>query len=291
MSARYAATCGPPPEDPQEHGRYWDELLKETVKTLGEQDKLVVVIDALDEVDLTGQPPGSNVLSLPRYLPDGVYFLISRRRKDVSLVLQSPQMIFDLMHYRDESRRDIETYIRRAMGREQLREWIETRGLANDDFVTTLTDKSEFNFMYVRYVLPEIERGAYRDLSIDRLPVGLEGYYEDHWERMGMKATPLPRPKIRIVYILAEVRQPVSRQLIAEFAKEDPLTVQDVIDEWRQFLHEQEIDGQCRYSVYHSSFLDFLHRKDIVQAAGETIEGVNAAIADDLWEELMGHES
>lgn len=289
VCTRYGVSCSPPPEDPQEHGSYWDELLKETVKAVGEDDGLVVVVDALDEVELAGQPPGANILALPRYLPEGVHFLLSRRRKDVPFVVQSSQTIFDLINYRDDSLHDIHTYISRATGRQQLREWIEARALGIEAFVSTLAEKSEFNFMYLRYVLPEIERGAYRDLSIERLPVGLEGYYEDHWERMGMRATPLPRSKIRIVYILAEVRQPVSRQLIVDFSKEDAVTVQGVVDEWRQFLHEQEVDGQMRYSVYHTSFLDFLHRKDIVQAAGETIEGVHAAIADDLWEGLIGN--
>jgi hypothetical protein len=107
---------------------------------------------------------------------------------------------------------------------------------------------------------------------------------------MGMMARPLPRPKIKIVYILAEVREPVSRDLICDFSDEDALTVQEVLDEWDQFLHEQQVGSQTRYSVYHASFRDFLHRKDIVQAAGVTIREINALIADDLWESLFGDE-
>src|SRR5215510_3889815 len=122
--------------------------------------------------------------------------------------------------------------------------------------------------MYLRYVLPDIERGAYHDLGVERLPTGLQGYYEDHWQHMGMTARPLPRAKIKIVYVLAEVRQPVALRQIASFADEDALTVQEVLDAWDQFLHEQPIDGATHYSVYHTSFRDFLHRKDIVQAAG-----------------------
>jgi len=110
-----------------------------------------------------------------------------------------------------------------------------------------------------------------------------------------MTVKPLPRIKIRIVYILSEVRQPVSRSLIAQFANDesihvDELIVQEVLDEWEQFLHEQLALEGTRYSIYHVSFRDFLHRKDIVQAAGVTIQGINALIADNLWTDLFGEE-
>jgi hypothetical protein len=158
--------------------------------------------------------------------------------------------------------------------------------LAEEEFVTTLGEKSDRNFMYLRYVLPEIECGAYQSLSIESLPKGLEQYYYQHWQHMGMTAKPLPRDKIKIVYVLAEALQPVSCKLISELAGEDGLTVQEVLDEWEQFLREQVIDGQTRYSIYHASFQDFLHRKEIVQKAGETIEGVNARIVDSLTQGL-----
>jgi hypothetical protein len=42
------------------------------------------------------------------------------------------------------------------------------------------------------------------------------------------------------------------------------------------------------YSVYHASFQEFLHRRDIVQAAGLTLKNISALIADRLWEDLFG---
>jgi hypothetical protein len=70
----------------------------------------------------------------------------------------------------------------------------------------------------------------------------------------------------------------------------DQLAVQEVLDEWKQFLHEQPASDGLRYSVYHASFRDFLHRKDIVQAAGVTVKGINALIANNLWKSLLGPE-
>jgi hypothetical protein len=284
--ARYGLSCGMPPADPTEFGKYWETLFKQVSEKLGQNDQMVIAIDALDEVDMTGHPIGANILFLPRYLPERIYLVMAQRRINLPFVVQAPHEVLDLMDHRDSSLNDIQIYIRQATKREKLRNWILKQSLDIEEFVATLAQKSEYNFMYLRYVMPEIESGAYNDLSIEKLPIGLQGYYNDHWERMGMTADPLPRTKIRILFILAELRRPVSRQLITEFAKEDPITVQHVLNQWREFLHEIVVEGQKRYSVYHSSFLDFLHRKDIVKAAGETIEGIHQAIADDLWRSL-----
>ena len=107
-----------------------------------------------------------------------------------------------------------------------------------------------------------------------------------------MTAKPLPVAKIRIIYVLTEVRRPASRALVTQFSRDeklhvDELNVQEVLDEWDPFLHEQTVAGTRCYSLYHASFADFLHRKDIVQAAGVTIENIHGLIADDLWSQLF----
>ncbi|MEW6493571.1 MAG: serine/threonine-protein kinase [Cyanobacteriota bacterium] len=248
--------------------------------------KLVIAVDALDEVDLSSQTVGANVLYLPASLPHGVYFIVTKRTTPLPLVVNN-QYVFDLMQYAAECLQDAQTYIERRVNQsEVLQAWVENRELTVEEFVTALAQKSDRNFMYLRYVLPAIENGVYQDLNIDNLPEGLEQYYYQHWESMGMTAKPLPRTKIKIVYVLAEARKPVSRQLISEFSGEDALTVQEVLDEWQQFLREHRMDGQTGYSIYHASFQEFLHHQDIVQAAGVTIQGINALIADNLAQEL-----
>jgi hypothetical protein len=249
----------------------------------------VIAIDALDEVDTSTQSEGANILFLPATLPDGVYFVMTRRNADVSLMTRAPQQLLDLTTYPAENRADVEAYLWNALSGHALRAWVADHELTDPDFVTTLADLSESNFMYLHYVLPELETGTYKNLSPDRLPSGLQNYYEDHWRRMGMTATPLPRTRIRIIYILCEARQPISRQLLSELATDDEmqideLAVQEVLDEWRQFLRAQHDGDQARYALYHASFGDFLHRKDIVRAAGTTIEGINELIASALWQ-------
>jgi serine/threonine-protein kinase len=144
--------------------------------------------------------------------------------------------------------------------------------------------------MYLRYVLLDIESGLYQDLTLEQFPQGLQGYYDFHWRRMGMTKEPLPVEKIKIVYILGEVREPVSRRKICDFSGENEYAVQQVLNEWKQFLHEL-MKQEKRYSVYHSSFRDFLHRKDILETHPVTLPGIHQLIAKNelkVWEKLRG---
>jgi hypothetical protein len=67
----------------------------------------------------------------------------------------------------------------------------------------------------------------------------------------------------------------VSRRLLAELSGEKAVTVQDVLNDWEQFLRPVQVDSETRYSVYHQSFCDFLYRKDIVQAYGDDFSSEN----------------
>lgn len=289
--ARFGLPYASLPAGATRDGAFLVSLLNEASDQLEEGERLIIAVDALDEVDLTKHT--GNILYLPAVLPNKVYFVVTRRQTPLPLTINVAQELFDLMQYRDEGLHDVQTYIReRTVSRPKLQAWIDEQGLEAASFVTALGQKSGGNFMYVRYLLPEIENGVYADLNIHNLPVGLEGYYEDHWRRMGMMARPLPRVKIRVVYVLSVAQRPISRSLIAQFANDetmqvDEVMVQEVLDEWDEFLHEKKENGTTLYSVYHASFRDFLHRKDIVQAAGVTIQDIHGLIADNLWENLF----
>lgn len=294
LIARFGLTYTSLPPEATQNGQFLSQLLAEAADRLGREESLVIAVDALDEVDMSAQHGTGNILFLPSELPERVYFVLTRRQTPLPFTVAAPQALFDLMSHRELGKLDIQEYIRQQTARrEKLRAWLAEQGLGVDAFVATLSDLSQDNFMYVRYVLPDIERGAYAGLAVSHLPAGLTGYYEDHWRRMGMTAKPLPRTKIQIVYVLAEARRPVSRRLIARLANSetvpaDEVVVQEVLDEWDEFLREERIGDLTQYSVYHASFQDFLHRQDIVQAAGVTIKGIGSLIADNIWDDLIG---
>ena len=121
-------------------------LLQQVSDQLEPQQKFIIAIDALDAIDRTNQTPGSNLFYLPRYLPRGVYFLLTRRpyiKKKSGLLIEAPSQVLDLAEYSEQNREDVQAYIRQYFTSEQ-------------EFITQLTAKSENNFMYLSQILPAI---------------------------------------------------------------------------------------------------------------------------------------
>lgn len=248
-------------------------LLEKTRKKLGD-NPLVIVVDALDEVE--DEPGANNILNLPKFLPAGVYFFLTRRpysSGEKRLVVEVYSGELNLSHEADDeikkmNRDDVKAYIRFFLEedpehKDKLREWIESSKIAVVDFVDLLAEKSEYNFMYLRYVLPAIAKGDYNDLSIKELPDGLLQYYEQHWERMGM--TGKNRENAVLLSILVEARTPVSSKLIADAARRDEYEVVEVLEKWRGFLKKERVEGQECYSPYHYTFAEFLQQKPAIK--------------------------
>ncbi|MEG4989247.1 ATP-binding protein [Microcoleus sp. BR0-C5] len=276
------------PENATTDGNFLSRLLGEVSPKLGGK-KLVFVVDALDEVDLSDHGRGSNVLYLPDALPDNVYFIVSKRPE--SLPLPNHQ-VFDLMQYSAESLADVKLYIdKRTSNSASIQSWINRQNLQREQFVAAVAQKSQNNFMYLRYVLNDIDSGKYSDVTLKDLPRELEGYYEKHWARMEMavRDKELRRRKLKVIYLLTKTRKPVSCDILADFAEEDALDLQEVLDDWEQFLRRSS-DTPPDYSIYHASFQRFLHRKDVVQKAGVSLRDIETAISDNLWEDLYGDE-
>ena len=290
LIARYQMPYNSLPSNTTLDGEFLGHLLDEVAQRRNGQP-VIIAVDALDEVDKASYRD-ANILYLPPHLPDGVYFIMTRRRGvEVPLTTYAPQQIISLLDYQIDSQRDVRLYIQnRVDDSGNLRQQIDERQETIIIFTNKIADKSENNFMYLRYVLLDIEKGLYKDLSLESFPQGLQGYYDFHWRRMGMTANPLPIEKIKIVYILGEVREPVSRRKICDFSGEDEYSVQQVLNEWKQFLHEL-MKQEKRYSIYHASFRDFLHQKDILETHPVTIPGIHQLIAENekkVWQKLKG---
>jgi len=271
------------PSDVADDNRFLCRLLDEAAEKSTSNNKIVIVIDALDEVDESLHHSGSNILYLPSRLPHGIFFIVTSRREHLPLRLECNKGEFNLDADSAGNQKDVEDYLKFKADLTGINVYLKKQKLGKPDFILSMKKKSQGNFMYLRYVIPEIERGAYADLSFESLPMGLENYYEDHWRRMGMLTKPLSEKKTKIVYILSEVHKPVSRTLLADFATESDMQVQVVLDEWDQFLHKEQQKDEIHYSIYHNSFRDFLNRKDIVQAAGVSLAAINDSIADSFF--------
>ena len=261
------------PDNATANGNFLGLLLKEVSAKVAPK-KLIFVVDALDEVDWSSQTSGSNVLYLPEDLPPNVYFIVSKRRE--FLPMPAKHLVFDLMQYSAESLADVKAYlVKRTEKSKSIQSWINHRNLNREEFVDAVAQKSEKKFIYLRYVLDEIETGTYEDVSLKDLPMGLQQYYKKHWgQMMGKDDDPLLEMKVKIIYVLSKAREAVSRGWIAKSVAETDFKVQQVLKKWDSFLRQQPVDGEIRYSIYHNSFREFLAQDETVQSAGIDVEEV-----------------
>ncbi|MTJ51785.1 NACHT domain protein [Anabaena sp. UHCC 0253] len=242
-------------------------LLEKTSEKLQGQ-KLVIVVDALDEVEQEGN---SNLLDLPQNVPNGIYFLLTRRpynqeTKRLTLSPDTPVGELDLTKsdYTALSQEDVKEYLYLFLNNDaKLRNWINERNISEDSFVEQIAVKSEENFIYLRYLLPGIAEGKYNDLTLTGLPQGLQAYYTSHWTRMGMDKETNEK-KVKILYILVERGEPISSGMIADILDEDEFDVKDVLDDWIEYVtpKENKDEKKTYYSIYHRSFLEFLKGQD-----------------------------
>ncbi|MDF2387686.1 hypothetical protein JMG10_39945 [Nostoc ellipsosporum NOK] len=97
-------------------------------------------------------------------------------------------------------------------------------------------------------------------LDFDQLPPSLEAYYQQHLQQMLPANFPSQGRKLQlsVLSVLVQLLSPVSAAVIANSIDADEYDVEEVLENWREFLTLQHIDGEIRYSLYHSSFRDFL---------------------------------
>lgn len=282
-----------PPETTQDAG-FLVRLLNEISERLKPHEKAVIVVDALDEVEDIGIPPGANLLYLPPTLPYGIYIFATSRRTDLRLRVECEQETLFIEQDSKDNIHDVKEFIEFKTERPGVMSYFNAQEIGREQFISRLVEKSQGNFMYLRYVLPEIESGVYKDLALDKLPAGLMDYYEDHWRRMRrLSENAWLEYKLPIIIALTIVKEPVSIDLIADFSKvQDRRRIRSVLNEWQQFLYEGKVEYegglQKRYRVYHDSFREFIASKDEVEEEHVSLKKAHGIIADTLWSELFG---
>ena len=233
-------------------------------------ERIVLVVDGLDEA---GTPPGQNVLGLPRVLPKGVYLLVSHRPVPVALTVEHPKHLERLKAEDDQNLRDMRDYLECAARRPDIARVLHGSGYSDEQFVATLLEKCRGVWIYLHYVVEEIERGRRSPLDLEALPDGVWGYYAEFWRRergdflQGQEQDQVrqewEQTRLPLLSTLGAVREAVPAAFLfelAEIAKGQGLP-QSLLDErWRAFL-AIETGPERRYRLYHASLSDFLEAR------------------------------
>ncbi|MEM7349432.1 MAG: CHAT domain-containing protein [Acidobacteriota bacterium] len=244
------------------------ELLQRVAVEVRAGKPLVILVDALDEV--VRQPGEANLLHLPETLPPGMFFVLTRRRqRDLQFLFRSPVHRFPLEHDSAANRADVRALLRRSLERPGIRAYLERHKRPGSVLVDELSRRSEGNFMYLYHVLREIADGAYREASLEEIPAGLRGYYEDHWRRMLAPRDEAWRDvQLRVLAALTLARRPQSLMVLSHLSGvDDDARALQVLLAWDSFLHRLPRPGgprQTLYRLYHESFHEFIRGQDEV---------------------------
>ncbi len=265
--------------------------------------KLIIAIDSLNCINSQLQPPGTNIFYLPRYVPQGVYFLLTRRpflSDNSGLLIEAPVQSLHLEDYPQENKRDIQNYIRRnltpltplpyegmgeqdasnspspiteieeknlsnspllvgeGLGERSIKSWLNTHQINEAEFMTNLTNRSENNFMYVSQILAAITNNFYPQPSQigTSFPPQLETYYQQHLEKMlGSQYQDFP---LAVLQVLAQTTQPISVTDIANFLNTDEYDIEELLENWLEFLQIETISDSTTYKFYHDNFRQWL---------------------------------
>ncbi|OUL33527.1 ATP-binding protein [Nostoc sp. T09] len=243
------------------HVTFLHQLIQQISDELEPQPKLIIAIDGLDRIERNSQSPGTNLFYLPRYLPDGVYFLLTRRpflREKSGLLIETPSQNLYLAEYPEETQQDIQTYIQQYLTHENIKAWLNHHQINEQEFCTSLAAKSENNFIYVSQILSAISQGYYLEsLQYNQIPAGLEAYYQQHWQKM-MVASQDEEFSLAVLNVLVKQQQPISVEVIAQLIDADEFDVEEVLENWFEFLHQEEMREEKYYSFYNSSFRKWL---------------------------------
>lgn len=245
------------------------KLLNLAAQRLTAGERIIVVCDALDEA---GNGTNGNVFGLPTTLPDNVYFILSQRPVSVHLDVKCDQHLERVKPGDANNLQDMTEYLCGMARRPQIAQQLRARNYSDAEFVRVLTEKSGGVWMYLQYVLDEIQRGSRHPLELEQLPQGLVGYYLVYWGdwRAGRNHRGKGESEWYALYLpllstLAAAQEPVPLDTLIAWAgvNTTQYQVRNLLrEQWRAFITEREEEGHAaRFILYHASLRDFLTGK------------------------------
>ena len=233
---------------------FLSRMLEETARLLPQEERLPILIDALDEADYH---VGGNVLGLPQQLPDGIFLVVSSRPVGFRLFVEP-------LHRRQisgtKNRDDIHSYLRNIVRKAWLSERLDVAGIPSADFVQAVEARCQDNWMYLHYLFRDLEKEPrHAPLDLERLPVGLAAYYARFWSEW-RELPAWPHTYRPLVATLGASAEPLTLETLTRWSG-TATSVEDVRrllrEEWAAFV--QQLDpGSRLFQPYHATLRDYL---------------------------------
>ncbi len=287
------------PKNIVKNGKILKRILNTVSINLKKEEKIIIVVDGIDELNNLTIYRKINILFLPQFLPPNIYFILTMRdiEDQIRIPDENNKEIFRLEQNSSENIADVNKYITKEVKHKSIQKYLKKYDLVESDFIKALEEKSEGNFMYLKHVLPEIANGNYKDTKLNQIPKGLYGYYRDHWERMkGEDEKAWFKYKLPIIKVLALVDNAYPTEIIAILSGiKDEGRIGSVLREWKQFLYikeERDEDGNLHkcYKFYHKSFNDFLKEQDEIPSEHVYLKQTMEAMNDKMFISMFGDD-
>ena len=272
------------PNDAASRPDYLYDMLKKAAEKRSNDEKIVLVIDALDQA---GTFKGQNVLGLPKSLPEGVFIIASQQPVGVILNVDkavTPRDVCRLSDYKEKNEDDIRLFLYDATTRPKISAFLQNSDYTPDKFVTILMEKCQGVWVYLHFVIPEIESNKLLASDLDSLPVGLRDYYIEYWARWREDDQwQWCENYLPLLSILAVVQEPVSIERLALWiSSKMPVRMLRRLlkEQWRPYIIVSLHGKEERYRFYHQSLQELFNGR---------VEQKNLSAADEAFlDELKG---
>lgn len=222
-------------------------------------EKIVIVVDALDEA---GAPYRQNVLGLPRTLPTGTYLIVSHRPGQIALRIDGPRELIRIQSSNRHNVDDIDLFLRSAVSQKELANILSGKGVDKEVFIQTLQERCRGLWIYLIYLIQEIEDGKLSVSNLDAIPNGLTRYYIEYWSRWRTEDTDRWFEAILpLISGLAAAREAVTLTELIDW-----LGLQKSHESHLRVLLQEHLRAfvtivkgkQTRYRLYHATLRDFI---------------------------------
>jgi len=244
---------------------YLWRVLKLAAAARPKGSKVVLVVDALDEA---GTPTGQNVLGLPQVLPEGVYIIASQRPVPVTLqvdTVSTPRHVESLEAHSEGNIEDMERYLQSAATGSGIAGVLVESKCSAERFVETMKVKSQGVWIYLHFVINEIEQGQRSILDLDELPNGITQYYIRYWQRWRDKnETTWYDVYLPLLATLAAAQEAVNIERLVALTGVTwtlPRLRRLLNEQWRPFLATSPMAGETLYRFYHATLDEFFNGK------------------------------
>jgi hypothetical protein len=237
------------------------EPLNSWAKDSSEDDRVVILVDALDEAARLDRTPNIvGLIEAARDLRHQVRWVLTTRPSG-PLTLDSDVHRIVLDGSKDNLK-DLGRYVDKWLAKKTVVAALQSENIDDEQLRKQLLDRSDGNFLYLEYVLDDLSRDI-KDKRppkpFDELPEGLDEVYRGFLKRE------LDRGKVQwsenhqpVLGVLAVAQEALKLAALSAFSGVGLQEANDVVSGLRELLDETGDDHEKAYLLYHTSFGDFL---------------------------------